>query len=497
MTTTTLHMEAQVMYHNSNRGRGEAWRGSVSTRVAGALGAIIVTAAAPALGEVDFTPTIEVGATWTDNIELAPSTQAERTEYVAEVIPGFKLTQEGRRVKSQLNYTLRNFFYQKDSGRDTSFHEADASVNAELINDYFFLEGSGAYTQQIVDPTRPINNNFLFDVGNLTDALSGQITPRLRHEFDLFSIDASYTRGFLDYKQDLDVNSLTSDADTEEVSVEVASPEGSNDLITWALAYDSQTTEFDNAQRFEFEQANAEVGLRITDELRLIGRAGRESDVEDNSRDGGLEESTWEAGFAYAPDPGTFVEAFYGKRFFGTSYRASARREAQFLQLSASYDEGPVTQAQQLLAQPGAFQVTPIAPLDPGTNPIGTLTSDVYIAKNLDATIGLVGRRTKINLSALNQRREYINSTQRERVTGGRVTLIRNLSARTEATFDIFLTDSVFRTGQEFDEQSYRLGLTRTLSERVSASFMVGRVERSGDSGYTANWVNLGLKASF
>ncbi|NJO13687.1 MAG: hypothetical protein HC872_09740, partial [Gammaproteobacteria bacterium] len=83
-----------------------------------------------------------------------------------------------------------------------------------------------------------------------------------------------------------------------------------------------------------------------------------------------MDETTWEAGFAYSPDPGTRLEAFYGKRFFGTSYRASARRTAQFLQLSAAYDEGPVTQAQQLLAQArGGFQVTPIAPLDPGTNP--------------------------------------------------------------------------------------------------------------------------------
>jgi hypothetical protein len=334
-------------------------------------------------------------------------------------------------------------------------------------------------------------------VGNLTDALSASITPALLHEFDAVLLDASYTRGFLDYKQSTDVNSLTSDADTEERRVRLSSPDD-NRFISWAADYQDQITEFEtNAQRFEFEQANVELGVRVTDELRLIGRGGKESDVEENSSDGGLEQTTWEAGFAYSPDPGTLLEAFYGKRFFGNSYRASARREAQFLQLSASYDEGPVTQAQQLLQQPGAFQVTPIAPLDPGTNPIGTLTSDVFIAKNLDATIGLIGNRTKLNLSALDQRREYLQTRQRERVSGARVTVIRNLSARTEATFDVFLTDTQFRTGDAYDEQSYRVGLTRTLSERMSASFMVGRVNRTGVSGYSANWVNLGFTASY
>jgi uncharacterized protein (PEP-CTERM system associated) len=484
--------------HNNN---SEAKRRERTIAAAGAaFGVIIVGAATPVAADIDFSPSIKVGATWTDNIELAPASQSEQTEYVAEVVPGFVLKQEGRRLKSQLSYTLRNFFYQKDSSRDTSFHEANASVNAEVLRNWFFVDVAGGYTQQIIDPTRPINNNFLFDVGNLTDALSGSVTPRLRHEFDFTILDASYERGFLDYKQSGDVTNLTSDADTQETRVSLVSPEDGR-LISWGADYSKQETEFDtNAQRFEFESANLELGIGLTNELRLIGRAGKETDARRNSAQGGLDETSWEAGFAYSPDPGTKLEAFYGKRFFGTSYRASARRTAQFLTLSASYDEGPVTQAQQLLAQAGATPVTPvtpIAPLDPGTNPTGTLTSDVYIAKNFDGTIGLAGRLTKISISALNQRREYLNTHQQERVTGGRFTVIRNLSARTDATFDVFLTDTQFRSGAAFDEQSYRFSLTRTLSERLSASFMLGRVERSGSSGYTANWVNIGVTASY
>jgi hypothetical protein len=482
-----------MMYNNNRQGQGER---RVPAAAGAALGAIIVGAAAPAQATVEFTPTIEVGATWTDNIELSP--QSKQTEYVAEVMPGFVLTQEGRRLRSQLNYSLRNFFYQKESDRNTSFHEASASFNAEVVRNLFFIDADAGYSQQIIDPTRPVNNNFLFDVGNLTDALSASVTPRLRREFEFTVLDASYTRGILDYKQSGDVTNLTSDADTEETRVAIASPDDDR-FISWGTEYSQQTTEFDSgAQRFQFEQASAELGIRLTDELRLIGRGGKETDAARDSTEGGLDETTWEAGFAYAPDPGTRFEAFYGKRFFGTSYRASARREAQFLQLSASYDEGPVTQAQQLLSQAqGGFQVTPIAPLDPGTNPIGTLTSDVFIAKNLDASIGLTGRLTRINVSALNQRREYLQTGERERVSGARVTLIRNLSARTDATLDIFLTDTQFRSGDAFDEQSYRFGLTRTLSERITANFMLGRVERSGDAGYTANWINVGLKASF
>jgi hypothetical protein len=479
------------MYNNNRQKQGE---GRVTAVAGAALGVIIVGAAAPARATVEFTPSIELGATWTDNIELSP--QSEETEYVAEVMPGFVLKQEGRRLRSQLDYTLRNFFYQKESDRDTSFHEANASLNAEVVRNLFFIDANAGYSQQIIDPTRPVNNNFLFDVGNLTDALSGSVTPRLRREFDFTVLDASYTRGFLDYKQTGDVTNLTSDADTEETRVALDSPDDDR-FISWGVEYSQQTTEFDSsAQRFQFEQASAEIGIGLTDELRLIGRGGKETDAARNSSTGGLGETTWEAGFAYAPDQTTRVEAFYGKRFFGTSYRASARREAQFLQLSVAYDEGPVTQAQQLLAQ-AQGGVAPIAPLDPGTNPIGTLTTDVFIAKNLDASIGLTGRLTKINLSALNQRREYLQTGDRERVTGGRVTLIRNLSARTDATLDIFLTDTQFRGGNAFDEQSYRFGLTRTLSERITANFMLGRVERSGASGYTANWINLGLKATF
>ncbi|NJO13685.1 MAG: hypothetical protein HC872_09730 [Gammaproteobacteria bacterium] len=139
------------MNNNNRCGRGE---GKVTVTAAFALGAIVVGAAAPAQATVEFTPSIELGATWTDNIELSP--QSEDTEYVAEVMPGFVLTQEGRRVKSQLNYALRNFFYQKESSRDTSFHEASASFNAEVVRDLFFIDADAGYTQQIIDPTRPV-----------------------------------------------------------------------------------------------------------------------------------------------------------------------------------------------------------------------------------------------------------------------------------------------------------------------------------------------------
>ena len=486
------------MHNNCNQGNCAARREStLSARAVAALGAIIVTASPPALGEIDFNPNIKVGGTLTDNIELAPSFQGERTEFVAEIMPGFTLNQESSRIRSQLDYTLRNFFYQQDSDRDTSFHEASAATSAEIIRKWFFIDASAGYTQQILDPTKPTNNNFLFAVGNLTDALTGSVTPAILHDFGFALLDASYTRGFLDYKQSDDVLSLTSDADTQETHLELSSVEDDR-FISWGAEYDRQITEFEtNAQRFEFEQASAELGVRLTDALRLIGRGGKETDVQLDSTDGGLEQTTWEAGFAYSPDRGTLVEAFYGKRFFGTSYRASARRDAQFLQLSASYDEGPVTQAQQLLTQPGAFQVTPIAPLDPGTNPLGTLTSDVFIAKNLDATVGLTGRRTKLNVSALDQRREYLQTRQRERLSGARVTVIRNLDALTDATLDLFLTDTQFRTGDAFEEQSLRLGLSRNLSQRLRANVMLGRVHRSGTFGYTANWINVGFTATF
>jgi hypothetical protein len=93
-----------VIHNNRNQGKRAAWREStLAARAAGALGAIIVTAGAPALGEIEFSPNIKVGATWTDNIELAPPSQAERTEYVADVVRVLVLTQEISRARSQLD----------------------------------------------------------------------------------------------------------------------------------------------------------------------------------------------------------------------------------------------------------------------------------------------------------------------------------------------------------------------------------------------------------
>ena len=110
-------------------------------------------------GDWRITPRISIGATYSDNIRLAPSNEAE-SDLVLQVDPGISVRKQGGRVEARLDYTAQGLFYTQEG-------EAELNNNllgfgtAELYQDHLFVDAYGSISQV------PVSSGGRVDAGNL------------------------------------------------------------------------------------------------------------------------------------------------------------------------------------------------------------------------------------------------------------------------------------------------------------------------------------------
>jgi hypothetical protein len=446
---------------------------------------------------LEFHPHAEIIGTWIDNLTLVEDDNpAKESAYVMQANPGFSILQRGQRLNASLDYTMQNVFFLENSERNSTYHQGSLGLEGVLVRDYFFIEASGIYSQELVDPRLPSNIYNLFEVSNQTDALTARATPIFRHEFDVARVDLRYTRGIIDYKETSDTIGAIQDADTHVRSATLSSADDSARL-TWEAHYESQEAKYELSPPFRFEQANGELGLLLGRGLRFIGRGGVESDPRLDVSKGGLDESTWEGGFEWISGR-TSAEAFYGERFYGESYRARLSREARFARIELSYSEAPVTQAQEMLARPVSVDPLQQATFRPGSDEFSRLTSDVYLLKSASALVNITGQRTDIDVSATDYRRQYFNSTlSDEHSRGGSIDITRRISSQVSLILGASLERTELREGDQFRRLDLSLELRRRLSTRIETYASVFREKRTGTFEYVAHVASLGISGRF
>ncbi len=107
-----------------------------------------------------ITPRLSVGATYSDNIRLAPSDEAE-DDWVWQVDPGISVRKEGGRLSLRLDYTAQGLMYAQNGDANTINHNLQAFGTAELYQGHLFLDASGLIEQV------PITSRGRVDAGGL------------------------------------------------------------------------------------------------------------------------------------------------------------------------------------------------------------------------------------------------------------------------------------------------------------------------------------------
>lgn len=496
-----------------------------------------------AAGDWKLTPGISLSERYTDNVKLAAS-GAEQSEWITEVRPHFTLKRQGARLKAEVDYSLQGLLYAEGTSDSKLRHYLNGRGNAELVEDWFFLDASARISHELVSLGGGVGLGDPVGIGNTTSVGAYSLSPYLKHRFgSVATVEAriAYDGVFIG-------NSGTSDTHTTRYLLSAVGGSAAYPL-SWSARYSK--TDNDNSSATvadtSSEQASASARYRLTRTFGLLAQAGMEKNDYPGVKPAVRDYSYYGVGAFYTPsrrfsmdlvynssDNGDFisgqitakptlrttVDASVGQRAFGRSYSLGVAHRTRHSNWSLRYRDDLTTYQQQFLNYvgtlfvyqcPGGIEYQP--PGVPPSDPVNcafvqvlnlyspTQNNETYLTKNLTGTVGYTLRRNTWTLSLYDNRREFQTSGTSDETRGLQASWSLRPAVNTTFTLTGGMSRNEESTGARNDDL-WNLGLvvTRQFKPRMTGSVEVRHQERSSNQAggdYSENSVAARLNMTF
>ena len=243
---------------------------------------------------------------------------------------------ESPQLDANAEYAFDWYRY-SDLKTTSNYHRGEASLTGRAWEDSLTAELGARRSQVLSDPDDVIPPGRLPLSGNLIDQDEWWFNPRLSRSLgSVVTLDANYRYSKIQFD-----DSLTQDNTNHTGNFGLENYSAGQGL-TWALRYDWRRSEYEISAPWENQQATAELGFWVNAKTRVFGAGGKESSW-DNPFDPAMDDSFWEAGFAYSPSEKLSAEFAAGERSFGSSWRGRLDYTFRRGSTSLSYDESPTT----------------------------------------------------------------------------------------------------------------------------------------------------------
>ena len=495
--------------------------------------ALLALALSPnAMAEWKFTPTVDLRANYSDNVNMQREELA-KAQFYTELAPGFSLINNSPRWKMRTAYQRSFFWTPQDeiAGTRNSAQSLSGSLDARLIDELLFLDADAHIGQQAISAFGPQVNNNNYSSANRTEVRTWRASPYLRHRFgSAAEIEVRYMRDSVATGR---VGRGSSDGDT--LSVNLGSGRASR-RIGWNLVASHSKVKDSVAPESIVDHANLNLRYLIGSAFTATASTGY-----DRYDYQGLGDKTaghsWTTGFAWTPSARTSLTANAGRRYYGSTYFLNAQHRSRGTVWSINYNDAVTTSRAQFLLPStidtaamldGLLTATIPDPVQRAAavqayinatglppslaNNINYFSTRFFLQKQLQASVALNLARTTTVFSLYNTRREALSTIQTDslltgsqsanlndntRQYGANAMLNWRFSPRSSLVLNLSAGKSISNsTGLETDNKSLRLGMTTQFRPRLRGVFEVRRVEGStfgGLSDYVENGVSASL----
>ena len=388
-------------------------------RLAVAAACAVLGHAAQAAEQADgrtmaLVPSVSVTQTLTDNHLLSPD---GRSDTVTQVTAGVGLRSRSSAVQGLLDYSLTGAIHARHSGRNQTQNALNATVAAELVENFLQFNASARVTQGAVSAfgVQPGGGGGISADTNSTEVRTLQVSPVLRGPLGPWlQYTASVSHAITDASGQASGDS-TNTAITLQITPRTAS------RLSWSIDASQQASDFKQGQGTQSSRLNGGLRYGMDDldlELRATGGI-EESDLTTQQRQ---TDNTWSIGAAWAPSPRTRVSADLDRRAFGSTHSLSVEhrmarlsllyRNTRSLSTTGSLAQGGQDVIYQLVALEFASITDPVLRdaavrrrlldlnLDPTRAPtIGFLASAATLRDSQEISIVWTGRRSSVSAS--------------------------------------------------------------------------------------------------
>jgi uncharacterized protein (PEP-CTERM system associated) len=215
-------------------------------------------------------PRVSLDGKFTDNVDL--SNLNKRSELISEISPGIRLTIDGARVKTYLDYALTQVFYTNNSAGSHSRNALTAFGSLEAVDNWAYIDFDGSISQQTVSAfgVQSLDNAVVNP--NRTEVSSYRISPYLRGQMgDLAQYEARYSRSVTD--SDSQVASGTTVTDSV---IALSSGRSLRDL-GWTADIGRQSVSYNQGRDTESDSINVGMFYNVSPQVRLSVKGGSES----------------------------------------------------------------------------------------------------------------------------------------------------------------------------------------------------------------------------
>jgi uncharacterized protein (PEP-CTERM system associated) len=367
-----------------------------------------------------FQPYVSGSVTYTDNQNQ--SENDPKDALILTATPGFSLLSEGsRRLRAGMNYGLTGVVRIGDNLDNDLYQNLNANGNAELMEDFLFIDGTANISQQLISLSGS-RADAAINSSNLTTTGTYSISPYVQKRFGTFA------EGMARFSQSGAIfqNGAFNDINSSQINASLTSGTQFN-ALSWGLDYYWRDAVVQNSQNAQFEHYGASLGYELTRHFRLLGTVGYDNNDYTATPGTDVSGSYWTAGFDWAPNHRTNLGASIGESYFGRTYGFNFNYRSPNSVWTASYNDGVNDISQQLLnTQPmyvwscdgGLFFGDGVLPPPGQTNcviqgaaPIGSvpigLTNGIYVSQTWRGGVAWSKGKTSLGLRVFDTRRQY------------------------------------------------------------------------------------------
>ncbi|WP_297529659.1 TIGR03016 family PEP-CTERM system-associated outer membrane protein [Thiohalobacter sp.] len=499
------------------------------------LVAVLAALAVPALALADATwqlePRVTVSETWTDNVGLDQPGQ-EESDFITQIMPGIAARKEGGRLRLVADYQLQSLVFARDGSRNDVYHRLFAKGDADLVEDWLFVDFGASRSQSIVDAEERLTLDNFNRTANRADVVSYYVSPYLRHDFGgRFRTEIGYHAEQRDYERGA--------ADTYRQRVTARFSNGFRfTRLSWQLDYRDEILRRQRLRNPEFRSLAGVVGYRLWRGLSLVARAGKEDNSFSSVRRV-TNGSYWSGGARWASRHFS-VEALKGNNDQGVSVKLtpSARTtlDVRFRDRSVGLNPGVTwsgdfthrtrrsrwnlryfedTITVQQLQPYGGNQVQlvfgggTVEFRDPVTGDpvflteegLFSLTDSVIERQRATATFGYRFPRHRLRLTLFDEQRDLLLNGGEQDARGGTLSWRWDVGVRTYSNLRYGRQNSTFTaSNRKRDFRYWSLELSRTLRPDATGSLRYRYAEQDSGTGgrdRQENRLTLQLQVAF
>jgi uncharacterized protein (PEP-CTERM system associated) len=459
-------------------------------------GLLLALPLAATAGDWDFTPRLSVEETYTDNVLLREN--GAEGDFITTITPGLSLHGAGSRLRSDIDYNLRQLFYMDQTQLDGSNHQLQGDVEAVVIERWLYFHTRSRMSQQNIDNRGRIVRTVRGPEENRQDVLSYEMIPRIDHRFGSWAnLLMEYSNQTVERSEGENSSTVGntrgnfSSSDQESYVIDLSSGSRFERFPLRATAQ-SREVKFEDGRNQKLESLTGEASYVWNRKFRTTATGGIENNNIRSSQ-GKADGTFWSVGGAWTPSQRTTVSGNFGDRFFGNTFNVSASHAHRRWLFTFDYKEDVRTSnqyEQDLLLIP-LFDQDGLPVFDPVTNsqifvPLDAPrnTDDVFVERRLSTTIDYTLRRSDIAVSFYEYDREYLASGDTELTQGVSLNVRHRIRPRLTFNFGSAWRRNRF-TGEASSGTYYSIfpSLVYDLGPHTSARLEYEYTRNNGSSG--------------